>query len=113
MAVNYVNSGERVCYIIPKGIVITSGNVVILHGKGAVALSSGTGGDEITLMRTGRFTLPKFTDENIEQFQTLYWNKYEDEVTIDPIKYAIKLGIAAISSPRGSIMVDCILVPQI
>jgi len=73
MSVNYVNSGERIYYVVPGGATVSSGRPVTLLDKVFVALSSGTAGEEITLARAGRFTLPK-AQVVIAQGETLYWD---------------------------------------
>ena len=111
MAVNYVNSGERINYTIPSSTTITSGQVIVLESKIFVALSGGTENEEITLSRTGRFTLAKAA-VTITQGETLYWDAGASKMT-DVSTSNNKAGLAAVAAASGDATVECILISNV
>jgi len=112
MAVNYVNSGERVMYAVPEDTLIRSGGIVVLCDKCWVALGHGAPGDEVSLSRVGRFTLPK-DDSYIQQSQKLYYNVYSDKVTARMDGNIVKIGIAAVTAEEDDATAEVILITSI
>jgi len=109
MAINYVNSGERLNYSVPKDKMVASGDIVVLEGRCYIALSRGIGGDEVTLSRVGRFTLPKDSSV-IRQGQTLHYCERRNLVMSNG---SLKIGIAACSAESSMETAECILVQGI
>lgn len=82
MAQNYIESSERLDYIVPEGVTIKSGQIVEIGDLVGVSLNDGVEGSIVTITFEGVFELPKVTGSGtgMTQGMSLYFNG-EGELT--------------------------------
>lgn len=102
MANNFLHSGETLTYVNAGGTTISSGAVVVLGARLAIALDRIAPGEQKTVRVKGVFVLAKLATDDVAQGAAVYWDAANARLTLDSAGGKVAAGYAAEPSGPGA-----------